>query len=271
MFSVGKPGSKRRRHISSPAQDKSRQRHRGIKQHKIVKELDFKESSDISDSEYFSDIGDTQSSSVKQPIPPPITPSTSTMGNLSQADIDEIVTKLVPILAKEIKAQLMSEVKDLIKNETSKVLSELASVRNDNKALTDELNKTKRELDELEQYGRRMCLDVSGITGDTGHYSENVEDKILNHAKKCKIPLQSSDIDRCHRKGRPKPHVNRKVIVKFTNSKARQRFYQARKDLGAGIFAQKNLTPLREKLSYEARQLKRSGSLDNTWIAGCKV
>ena len=96
------------------------------------------------------------------------------MGNLSQADIDEIVTKLAPILAKEIKAQLMSEVKDLIKTETSKALSELASVRNDNKALMDELNKTKRELDKLEQYGRRMCLDVSGITGDTGHYSESV-------------------------------------------------------------------------------------------------
>lgn len=61
------------------------------------------------------------------------------------------------------------------------------------------------------------------------------------------------------------------MIVKFTNSKARQRFYKARKDLGAGIFAKENLTALRKKLIYEARQLKRSGSLNNTWVAGCNV
>ena len=104
------------------------------------------------------------------------------MGNLSQADIDEIVTKLAPILAKEIKAQLMNEVKDLIKIETNKALSELNNVRTEKQSLKDELNQTKRELDELEQYGRRMCLDVSGISGDSGHFSKNVEAKILEHA-----------------------------------------------------------------------------------------
>ena len=53
--------------------------------------------------------------------------------------------------------------------------------------------------------------------------------------------------------------------------KAKQSFYQARKDLGANIFAQENLNPLREKISYEARQLTRSRTLNNTWVAGCKV
>ena len=67
MFSVGKPGSKRRQHISSPGQEKTRQRHRGIKQHKLVKELEFKESSDISDSEYYSDIDDSQPAIVQHP------------------------------------------------------------------------------------------------------------------------------------------------------------------------------------------------------------
>ncbi len=32
-------------------------------------------------------------------------------------------------------------------------------------------------LDELDQYGRRMCLEISNIPGDTGITSENVEDK----------------------------------------------------------------------------------------------
>jgi hypothetical protein len=66
-------------------------------------------------------------------------------------------------------------------------------------------------------------------------------------------------------------NFNRKVIVKFTNSKARQSVYSARKRLGDGIFVQENLTPYREYLGYEARKLKRAGLVTKTWVAGCKI
>ena len=61
------------------------------------------------------------------------------------------------------------------------------------------------------------------------------------------------------------------VNIKFTNSKARQNLYSARKELGASIYVQENLTNFRESLSYEARQLVKSKKLAKTWVAGCKV
>ncbi len=116
-----------------------------------------------------------------------------------------------------------------------------------------------------------MCLDISGIPGDTGNPQENVESKLIEHARKVNIELSAGDIDKCHRKGKPRGEYNRKVIIKFANSKARQRVYEGRKRIGDGIFVTENLTRLREHLAYEARQLVRGKKLTRTWVAGCRV
>jgi hypothetical protein len=101
-------------------------------------------------------------------------------------------------------------------------------LRAENDALCASLKSNQLQIDELEQYGRRMCLDVTGIQGDTGEVSENVESKLLDKISKVKLPngqklnITSKDIGRCHRKGKFQDWKgNRKVIVKFTNSKAR--------------------------------------------------
>ena len=109
-----------------------------------------------------------------------------------------------------------------------------------------------------------MCLELSGITGDTNDNSDNVQTKVLDTFKKAGLTLSSADIDRCHRLGKPKANTDRKVIVKFTNSSARQNVYAARKSLGHGIYVQENLTRLRQQLSYVARQLVRAKVLDKT-------
>ncbi|KAH3846977.1 hypothetical protein DPMN_089287 [Dreissena polymorpha] len=81
----------------------------------------------------------------------------------------------------------------------------------------------------------------------------------------------NADIDRCHRVGSKKDGKQRKVIVKFTNSSARQRLYEARRNLKDGVFIKENLTKFREELAYEARQLVRNKLLTKSWVAGCKV
>ena len=150
------------------------------------------------------------------------------------------------------------------------------SLKLENTQLKSELHNSTLQVDELEQYGRRMCLDISGIEGDKGDFTENVETKVLNLFAKCKLsdgshlPITGSDIDRCHRKGKFKGH-NRKVIIKFTNSKARQSLYIARKQLSSSIYVQENITNFRESLSYEARQLVKANKLGKTWVAGCKI
>ena len=155
--------------------------------------------------------------------------------------------------------------------ETSKLLEEVNSLKRTNKQLQQSLHQSQLDLDELEQYGRRMCLDISGIKGDTGNPSENVKAKVIDMLAKANVALKATDIDRCHRKGRRTNGKNRKVIIKFTNSDARQLVYQKRKQLGPSIYVQENLTRFREGLSYEARQQVRAKTLTKTWIAGCRV
>ena len=131
MLPVGPKGSKRRRNKSSPGHEKVSQRRRGFKQNKLLNDLENQEPSelsDYSDSEYFSDIGDLPC--VKAvPTLLPTTLFTSTMVKLLKSDIDDIVAKLAPTLVKEIKAQLMSEVKELVKEETTKMLGDLECLR----------------------------------------------------------------------------------------------------------------------------------------------
>lgn len=43
--------------------------------------------------------------------------------------------------------------------------------------------------DDLEQYGRRMMLDMSVIPGDTVNINEDVKTKILNYVKDAKRPV----------------------------------------------------------------------------------
>ncbi|KAH3827707.1 hypothetical protein DPMN_129648 [Dreissena polymorpha] len=65
--------------------------------------------------------------------------------------------------------------------------------------------------------------------------------------------------------------TNRRDIVKFTNSKARQRIFNVRKSFGKGLFVQDSLTPFRSQPSFETRALKRDHKLTSTWVAGGNI
>lgn len=114
-------------------------------------------------------------------------------------------------------------------------------------------------------------LEISGLPDDTGDAKENVEQKLLDKARKLNLQLNSCDIDRIHRLGPKSSGKNRRVIVKFTNSKARQRVFNTRKFFGKGLFVQDSLTPFRSQLSFEARALKRDHKLLSTWVAGGNI
>jgi glycyl-tRNA synthetase beta subunit len=50
-------------------------------------------------------------------------------------------------------------------------------LKDQNSKLHDALQDNQLEIDELEQYGRRMCLDISGISGDTGDTNEKTSER----------------------------------------------------------------------------------------------
>lgn len=279
------PPRRRKRTKSSPGKESDPSNKKQKHFNKACRDVFRNQESDSDNSLYFDIEEDTSESENLELSQPP--PKTSNMAPpISKEDLKEIASiiaqQLKPDLINEIKSELLSEVKRLVKAELAAIeekhvaentilQAELASLRNSNAQLSSSLIATQLELDELDQYGRRMCLEISGIAGDTYDNTENVQKKILDHATRAGTTLCAADMDRCHRLGKPRGTSCRKVIVKFTNSAARQRVYQARKTLGHGIFVQENLTRLRQQLGFEARQLVRAQTLEKTWVAGCKV
>lgn len=203
---------------------------------------------------------------------------------LSDADVQKIVSKFtlrdddIDRIVSRVRQSIMSDLKtELIAEHIAPLATALTETRNlladkvaENEQLKSDINDLKLEIDEQEQYSRRSCLRLNGVTGDEGDPNENVEAKLLYLAETHNIDIQPSDIDIAHRLGKPKMAVTRSVIVKFTNSKARQRVLSARKRLGS-VYVNEDLTRFRQSLHYEARQLVRAKKIVRTWIAGGKV
>lgn len=235
----------------------------------ITKKYKAESDNDSDTSLYFDTATD---SIVPPPIVTPIFPSTTNM--VSQFTKDDLV-ELGKILAANMKVDLIKEIKEeihqLVKIETQNLRDQVLTLQAETRELKQCILEQRSDIDELEQYGRRMCLNVTNIPGDTDDYTEQLESKIMSVSDKLNLGLSPHDIDKCHRLGKRKGESNRKVIIKFTNSRARDKLYRARKSIGDGIFVQENLTRFREQLAFEARQLVRSKKISRTWVAGCSV
>ncbi|KAH3689744.1 hypothetical protein DPMN_192181 [Dreissena polymorpha] len=196
--------------------------------------------------------------------------------NFSSDDIVQlsklIVQQIKPDLLNDISTKVQNLIDIEVKRQTAHLNDEKAKLKMENDQLRKDHGTQHLEIDEREQYGRRMCLNITNIPGDTGDpQTDRVEEKVLQIAATNVIKLIKAVIDRCHRVGRKKDGKQRKVIVKFTNSSARPRLYEARRNLKDGVFIQENATKFREELAYEARQLVRNKLLTKSWVAGCKV
>lgn len=217
-------------------------------------------------------------------------PAQPTMA-LTKDDIPELVRQVKDLLLPELQRGLKNELSELFKTELSQLKEslsavlqendalkqriaeleplkeEVASLRSDNAKFKDCLENLETCIDRQEQYSRRDCLRVNGVNGDTGDFNEDTDTKLLQMAELANVPLLRSDIDKSHRLGKFRPglSVTRTIIVKFTNSKARDRVMDARKSIG-GVYINEDLSRYRQHLSYEARTLVREKKLEQSWV-----
>ena len=134
-----------------------------------------------------------------------------------------------------------------------------------------------------------MCLRISGIRETQ---NEDVTKKVLDFAKTVNSNIKSADIDRAHRVGRPRSHIDndetdafddvadesnakgREIIIKFTNSSARLNLLQGRSVLRdkkvKNVFINEDLTPARKQLAFECRRIRRikKSKIEKTWTYG---
>ena len=149
------------------------------------------------------------------------------------------------------------------------------------KDLESSLEISKKEINDLEQYGRRTMVTVSGIPRAK---DENTNNLILNLASKLDVELTEQDIDISHRTSN---NANATIIVKFENRKKRNLFYfEGRKalkdkkttslDLGLSedndLYINESLTAINGELYSTARKkLLKEKRFKYIWTRNGKI
>ena len=137
-------------------------------------------------------------------------------------------------------------------------------------------------LNDLDQYHRRINLEVVGVP----EQREEDPEKIVQRLAKLVSPeITARDFDVVHRLGKSSEENKypRPIIVRFTNRRARNTFYDARKklknysakDLGyrsdAKIFINENLIPSTKELLKEVNKARRDAGYKFLWTQNGRI
>jgi len=139
------------------------------------------------------------------------------------------------------------------------------------------------EVEELGQYIRRDCLEISGIQADHNNSAEEIV-KAVGEA--IGVVVHSDEISIAHQIPTYNPRSPPKVIVKFTHRKTRNKFYEKRKNLfkkkakdlpnlnissQANVYISESLTPKRKKLFSEVNKTKKYLKWKYIWSNNGKI
>ena len=152
------------------------------------------------------------------------------------------------------------------RQEQKKVIEEL---RGEVSSLTEKLNGVTERVDRQEQYSRRNCLLIHGITdGD----QENADGFALEiFREKLDIELKQRDLERTHWLGKNDKRSNqpRPVIVKFIRYSDRKKIFSKKKQFkNAGIPITESLTKLRMSKLAKARE---EFGFRNVWTVDSRI
>lgn len=137
-----------------------------------------------------------------------------------------------------------------------------------------ELKEARRETNDLEQYGRRSMVEISGVPQTP---EENTENIVLQISKHMKLDITHEDIEASHRIS---TRENASIIVKFNNRKVRDNFYLRRISLkgrtthdlhlaverqASKVFINESLTRKNKELFSTALQYKKDNNFRYLW------
>ena len=176
-------------------------------------------------------------------------------GNNSNNNISTHVANLLNEV-KQLKEKTLKQEKHIDALESR--IDSLESFKTVNAQVTEQL---KREVDRLDQYGRRSNVTIKYVPLPDGKEEQTtLENTIINIiSKDLGLGNVAKDIDKMHRVGKPKTHNGvrqQNVIIRFRNHATRYRVYNARKK-SKKVKICPNLTKTRSDLLYNATQFTK--------------
>jgi hypothetical protein len=167
-----------------------------------------------------------------------------------------------------VKSVIQSDIQEMVAVETGPLKEEIKTLKRENMEL-------RLQVDDLEQYGRRPLIRISGIPESP---AENTTDKILQVTMKAGINLSENDIKVSHRVGKQSSSRSapRQIIAKLDSVNKKFELLKSTRQLKnnpetANIRITEDLTKYRDRLSFFCRQLIRRKHLKQTWTTNGKI
>ena len=152
------------------------------------------------------------------------------------------------------------------RREKNEIIKQLTKQTSDMAKRIDELeNVTDRQ----EQYSRRNCLLVHGITETKDENTDKIVIDLVND--KLGVNVTENDIDRSHRIGEKKDDStkSRPIIVKLVRHNTRKKIFDNKKRLkGTGVSLTESLTARRMK---ELKKARDEHGFTNVWTTDGKI
>ena len=167
--------------------------------------------------------------------------------NINIRTVKDLKAYLDDKIDKLASSESISDIKALVQEQSNLILK-LTETVNSQKERIDKLEESLIECenslevsktvssrlvkksDDLEQYGRRLCLRILDVDGGDSETSDDVFDKCTESFNKLELDIPGSCIDRAHRIGKKTPGRVRPIIVRFTTWRHRTMVYRKRKD-----------------------------------------
>ena len=159
----------------------------------------------------------------------------------------------------------------------SALASDIAKVKEDLKTVERLACDTTSEVEEIAQYLRRDCLEITGVAANEECSAEAI---IKSIGDVIGVPLQDNDISIAHPIPTYKVGAPPKLIVKFTRRGVRNKFYSSRRKLQrktakdlpnlnlsseADVFVSESLTPPKKKLFGDVNKVKKHLKWKHIW------
>ena len=148
------------------------------------------------------------------------------------------------------------------------------------RSIEDRMIKMERQINCTEQNNRKSNVEIEGIPSKIGHNDlKSIVARLLNHLSNSNIT--EGDIEAVHRinvKKQPQPTIvrmKRNLLDEIKSKEGRSKLKGIAEkmgfDRGTKIYVNDNLSPNMRNLAYNARILKRSKLIEDTWFANAAV
>ena len=161
-------------------------------------------------------------------------------------------------IIENLKEEIRLEIEKITEIYEQKIVTLESSVAMLQKHITTLKRSNEEKIEELDQYGRRLCLRINGIEMKKDETSGDVFNLVKEKIVEAKVDIPNCVVDRAHRIGKVLNNRDGKpskaIIVRFTTFRHRTIFYRARKKIG-NISVQLDLSKTRYNLLKEAKAL----------------